>query len=129
MQSVRVTRKDLKRPNLSKIKFKTHRPSGIKHIYDTDTELVLTLSIRHTRKLRPKLDKSCFEHPKRTVFYQPEINQLREDDKPHVNETVTSVKVQRKGLGVVVPVLIVTCIFVGGAFAILFSLLFGTRKF
>ncbi|CAC5413180.1 unnamed protein product [Mytilus coruscus] len=128
-KSVRLTRKELKRPDLSKLKFKTHRPSGIKHLYDTDTELVLTLSIRHARKVRPKIDKSTFEHPKRTVIYShPETVQTFEEDKPHVNNTITNIHVQRRGFGILLPVVVVTCIFLLGTFSVLFALLFRNHR-
>ncbi|CAG2251766.1 unnamed protein product [Mytilus edulis] len=124
-KSVRLTRKDLKRPDLSKLKFKTHRPSGIRHLYDTDTELVLTLSIRHAQKVRPKIDKSTFEHPKRTVIYNhPETGQTFEEDKPHVNNTITNIHVQRRRFGILLPIIVVTCIFLLGTFSVLFALLF-----
>ena len=121
---MRITKTELKKkPKHGGRRYKTYRPR-IRHHYDTDTELVLKLSLKNAKRARPKLDKTYFEHPKLTVIYsKPNQDDTLSDHGPYTNNTITSVKVQSKGPGFVLPILIVASILLLGAFSVIFALL------
>jgi len=123
LQSVRITQELRRKSKQSYRRCRSYRP-GIQHLYDTDTELVLKLCVKHARRSRPKLDKSHFEHPKRTVIYnQSNTDETADDSLVYSNNTITSVKIQQNRLGLILPILIVTSILMFAAFSVVFALL------
>lgn len=124
LQSVRITQKELRRKSKQSYRrCRSYRPA-IQHVYDTDTQLVLKLCVKHARRSRPKLDKSHFEHPKRTVIYnQSNTDETADDSLVYSNNTITSVKIQQNRFGLILPILIVTSILMFAAFSVVFALL------